>query len=80
MFLAEFDLSDNKVTADKFCSIYSYLASRPPTPAAKDAPAVLAAKAAAAAEPAAAAPAAAEGAEGADTAVPAAQTVDPTLA
>ena len=80
MFLAEFDLSDNKVTADKFCSIYSYLASRQPTPAAKDAPAVLAAKAAAAAEPAAAAPAAAEGAEGADTAVPAAQTVDPTLA
>ena len=80
MFLAEFDLSDNKVTADKFCSIYSYLASRPPTPAAKDAPAVLAAKAAAAAEPAAAAPAAAEGAEGADTAVPAAQTVDPALA
>jgi hypothetical protein len=80
MFLAEFDLSDNKVTADKFCSIYSYLASRPPTPAAKDAPAVLAAKAAAAAEPAAAAPAAAEGAEGADTAVPAAQTVDPELA
>ena len=80
MFLAEFDLSDNKVTADKFCSIYSYLASRPPTPAAKDAPAVLAAKAAAAAEPAAAASAAAEGAEGADTAVPAAQTVDPELA
>ena len=39
MFLAEFDLTDNRVTADKFCSIYSYLASRPPTPAAKDAPA-----------------------------------------
>ena len=37
MFLAEFDLTDNRVTADKFCSIYSYLASRPPTPAAKDA-------------------------------------------
>ena len=38
MFLAEFDLTNNRVTADKFCSIYSYLASRPPTPAAKDAP------------------------------------------
>jgi len=32
LFLAEFDLSD-AVTADQFCAIYSYLASRPATPA-----------------------------------------------
>ena len=32
MFLNEFDLTDDKVTADTFCGVYSYLASRPPTP------------------------------------------------
>ena len=80
MFLAEFDLTDNRVTADKFCSIYSYLASRPPTPAAKDAPAVVAAAAAApASDPAPAAAAAAAAATAAES--PASNVaVDPALA
>ena len=81
MFLAEFDLTDNRVTADKFCSIYSYLASRPPTPAAKDAPAVVAAVAAAPApgpDPAASAAPAAPAAAPAAAAAPVA--VDPALA
>lgn len=81
MFLAEFDLTDNRVTADKFCSIYSYLASRPPTPAAKDAPAVVAAVAAAPApgpDPAASAAPADPAAAPAAAAAPVA--VDPALA
>ena len=34
MFLNEFDQSEDRVTADAFTGIYTYLASRPPTPAA----------------------------------------------
>ena len=34
MFLNEFDLSEDRVTADAFAGVYTYLASRPPTPAA----------------------------------------------
>ena len=33
MFLNEFDLSEDRVTADAFAGVYTYLASRPPTPA-----------------------------------------------
>ena len=32
MFLNEFDLSEDRVTADAFAGVYTYLASRPPTP------------------------------------------------
>ena len=82
MFLAEFDLTDNRVTADKFCSIYSYLASRPPTPAAKDAPAVVAAPAAApvSGPDPAAAPASGPDSAAPPAASPAPVAVDPALA
>ena len=35
LFLKELDLGDDdRVSADRFCGIYTFLASRPPTPAA----------------------------------------------
>lgn len=55
LFLKELDLGDDdRVSADRFCGIYTFLASRPPTPAAAPA----AAPASEPAEAAAAAPAA----------------------
>ena len=82
LFLKELDLGDDdRVSADRFCGIYTFLASRPPTPAAAPAAAPASGPAeAAAAAPAAPAPAQTDPAPASVPAAPRDEAAEPPSA